>query len=169
MKKNGKTANGMKRSKLSITFYVFAALSALYFLYSVVSTWSYLGSYYASAGLSVTDDLSTAIGYVISGSFSFLITTVMMFGIAVIYDQLCKLNASKCAKDEAKAEKVCACGKKDEKAAETEVIADKTEEAEAAASETAEEALNKLEEAPENEEASETEAASENEENAEEK
>lgn len=159
MKKNTKTANGMKRSKLSITLYVFAALSALYFIYSVVSTWSYLGTYYASAGLSVTDDLSTALGYVITGSFNFLLTTVMLFGIAVIYDELCKLNGAKFSKTET----VCECEEKAEK------VEEKTAEAEEVASETAEEALNKLEEAAENEEAAETEVASEDEENAEEK
>lgn len=148
MKKNEKAVNGTKRSKLSIVFYVFAALAALYFLYSVVSTWSYLSSYYASAGMSVTDDLSTALGYVITGSFSFLLSTVMLFGIAVIYDEVHKLNASKCTKAAAKEEKVCeAC--------------EKAEEAAPVDAPTAEEVLNETAEVAETEVEVEAEAEAE--------
>ena len=86
----------LKRSKLSVTFYVIACILLVYAVYSMFSTVSYLNTYFTTYGTSIGANLGDAIPYIISNSIVYLVYAVLVFMGAVIFDAVRALDPANC-------------------------------------------------------------------------
>ena len=90
MKKN------LKRSKLSVTFYVIACILLVYAVYSIFGSIAYLNTYFKTYGTSLGANLGDAIPYILSNSIVYLIYAILVFIGAVVYDEVRALNPANC-------------------------------------------------------------------------
>lgn len=90
MKKN------LKKSKLSITFYVIACILLVYAVYSIFGSIAYLNTYFKTYGTSLGANLGDAIPYILSNSIVYLIYAILVFIGAVVYDEVRALNPANC-------------------------------------------------------------------------
>ena len=111
------------RSPFTIICYVLSALMLVYVFYTVGSTISYLSSYFAAYGTTLSQNFGDAFSYIISSVIQPLSFAVIMFMAGLILDEVRKQNdnyylsaddairlaaakaAKKAAKASAKAEK----------------------------------------------------------------
>ena len=144
MKKN------LKRSKLSVTFYVIACILLVYAVYSIFGSIAYLNTYFKTYGTSLGANLGDAIPYILSNSIVYLIYAILVFIGAVVYDEVRALNPANCytkaelaakeaeAKKKEEAKVKAAVEKASKKAAEAEAPVPEEDEADKAAEKEAE-------------------------------
>lgn len=125
MKKN------LKKSKLSITFYVIACILLVYAVYSIFGSIAYLNTYFKTYGTSLGANLGDAIPYILSNSIVYLIYAILVFIGAVVYDEVRALNPANCYTKAELAAKEAEAKKKEEAKAAVEKASKKAAEAEA--------------------------------------
>lgn len=146
----------LKKSKFEITMYVISGLLAVYTVYMLYSTITYLTSYFSQYGSSLSSNFGTAIGYILTQCLVYLVYAILTFAAARIYREVRKANpdnylseaeskallrakeAKKVAKAEKKAAKAEAKVVKEE--AKEEAVSEELKEAEAEEAETETEA-----------------------------
>lgn len=154
----------LKKSKFEITMYVISGLLAVYTVYMLYSTITYLTSYFSQYGSSLSSNFGTAIGYILTQCLVYLVYAILTFAAAKIYHEVRKANpdnylseaeskailrakeAKKVAKAEKKAAKAEAKVVKEEAKAEEVSEEPKDEAAEDVKEETSEEDAKEAEE-----------------------
>ncbi|MDO4383608.1 MAG: hypothetical protein Q4C18_03860 [Eubacteriales bacterium] len=82
----------LKKSKFEITMYVISGLLAVYTVYMLYSTITYLTSYFSQYGSSLSSNFGTAIGYILTQCLVYLVYAILTFAAAKIYHEVRKAN-----------------------------------------------------------------------------
>jgi len=149
----------LKKSKFATTLYVISGLLAVYTVYMLYSTITYLTNYFSQYGTSFMSNFGTAIGYILTQCLVYLVYAILVFAAAKIYNEVRKANPDNYL-SEAESKAILRA-KEAKKIAKAEKKAAKASVKEAKASEEKEEAAEELKEAEET--ASEEESKEESE------
>lgn len=82
----------LKKSKFEIAMYVISGLLAVYTVYMLYSTITYLTSYFGQYGSSLSSNIGTAIGYILTQCLVYLVYAILTFAAARIYREVRKAN-----------------------------------------------------------------------------
>ena len=81
-----------KKSTFTLVCYVLAAIMLVYAFYTIGSTISYLSSYFAAYGTSLSDNFGDAISYIVTSTIQPLAFAVLFFMAGLVLDEVRKLN-----------------------------------------------------------------------------
>lgn len=140
----------LKKSKFATTLYVISGLLAVYTLYMLYSTITYLTNYFSQYGTSFMSNFGTAIGYILTQCLVYLVYAILVFAAAKIYNEVRKANPDNYL-SEAESKAILRA-KEAKKIAKAEKKAAKASVKEAKATEEKEEAAEELKEAEKAEE-----------------